>query len=217
MKIAIIGATGFVGSHIVKEGLSRGLDVVAIARKTGGIPDQAHLIKVDVDVNDVTALSSILSTNKVEVVVSAFNGGWTNPDLYDDFLAGSKNIEFAVEKAGIKRLIVIGGAGSLKINGQQLVDSPEFPTEYKAGATAARDYANILKANTVLDWAFFSPAIEMNPLVTIGRTGHYRTAIETPVFDANGKSVLSVEDLSVAIIDEVLHPKFIHQHFTAAY
>lgn len=217
MKIAVIGATGFVGAHIVKEGLSRNYDVVAIARNTASLDDQAHLTKVDLDANDSNVLADVLKNNHVDVVVSSFNAGWTNPNLYDDFIAGSKNIESAVEKAGVKRLIVIGGAGSLYIDGKQLVDSPDFPAAYKQGATAARDYLNILKANTVLDWVFFSPAIEMNPTVQTGRTASYRTAVATPVFDASGRSILSVEDLAVVIVDEIENSKFTRQHFTAAY
>ncbi|WP_447639948.1 MULTISPECIES: NAD(P)-dependent oxidoreductase [Chitinophagaceae] len=216
-KIAVIGATGFVGSHLVKEALGRGLGVVAIARNTSQLESHDHLKKVDLDATDADALEKALAEHEVDVVVSAFNAGWGNPNLYDDFLNGSKKIEAAVAKTGVKRLIVIGGAGSLYIDGKQLVDSPEFPQEYKAGATAARDYANILKANETLDWTFFSPAIEMNPHVTTGRTGHYRIGADTPVFDSNGKSVLSVEDLAVAILDEVENPQFIRKRFTAAY
>ncbi len=217
MKIAVIGATGFVGSHIVNEGLNRGLEVVAIARNASSLDTNENLTKVDLDINDINVLAEELKRNNVDVVVSSFNAGWTNPNLYNDFLQGSKDIESAVEKAGIKRLIVIGGAGSLYIDGKQLVDSPSFPAEYRQGATAARDYSNILKANTVLDWTFFSPAIEMNQTIKTGRTGTYRTNVNSPVFDGDGRSILSVEDLAVAIVDEVVNAKFIRQHFTAAY
>ncbi|MFT4203752.1 MAG: NAD(P)H-binding protein [Chitinophagaceae bacterium] len=217
MKIGVIGATGFVGSHIVKEALSRNHDVVAFARDNTKLSDNGHLTKVSLDANDVEALAEALESNNVDAVVSAFNPGWTNPNIYDDFIAGAKHIESAVEKSGIKHFIVIGGAGSLYIDGKQLVDSLGFPEEIKPGATAARDYLNILKANTVLDWTFFSPAIEMHPGIKIGRTGKYRTGTNSPVFDTDNKSVLSVEDLAVAIIDEVENPKFLKQRFTAAY
>ncbi|WP_257873432.1 NAD(P)-dependent oxidoreductase [Hymenobacter sp. J193] len=149
--------------------------------------------------------------------MNSFNAGWANPNLYHDFLQGARDIEAATEKAGVPRLIAIGGAGSLYIDGQQLVDGPQFPAEYKAGATAARDYLNELKNNDTLDWTFVSPAIEMHPGISTGRTGHYRLGLESPVFNEEGRSILSGEDLAVAILDEVEQPKHSRQRFTAAY
>jgi len=216
MKIAIIGATGFVGSAIVKEALERGHVVTALARDTSKISGtQDRLVLKNVAVADEAALAAAIQDS--DVVISAFNAGWTNPNLYADFLAGAGHIEAAVEKAGLKRLIVIGGAGSLFIDGKQLVDGPDFPEAYKAGATAARDYLTQLRGNRQLDWTFFSPAIEMNPGVKTGRTGQFRLGTEAPVFDANGKCALSVEDLAVAVINEAEHPEHIRQRFTAAY
>ena len=143
--------------------------------------------------------------------------GWTNPNIYDDFIKGSEAIQKAVKEAGVKRYITIGGAGSLYINGKQLVDSEGFPEEIKPGATAARDYLNILKKETELDWTMFSPAINMHQGIKTGRTGKYRLGTDEPVFDKDGESILSVEDLSVAIVDEIENHKFSRQRFTAAY
>ncbi len=150
-------------------------------------------------------------------MLSAYNAGWGNPDLYNDFLAGSRSIEQATAQAGVPRLLVIGGAGSLFVDGQQLVDGAHFPAEYKAGATAARDYLSELRHNAQLDWTFFSPAMEMHPGIQTGRTGNYRLGTENPVFDADGRSVLSVQDLAVAVLDEVEKHGFSRQRFTAAY
>jgi putative NADH-flavin reductase len=97
------------------------------------------------------------------------------------------------------------------------VDTPQFPAEYKAGATAARDYLDVLRKEKDLDWTFFSPAIFMNPETAGVRRGQYRLGLENPVFDEAGRSVLSVEDLAVAIVDELEHPKHIKQRFTAGY
>src|SRR5690606_4754070 len=215
MKVAIIGATGFVGSKLVNEALNRGLEVTAIARKTENISAE-NVNKVSVDVNNVNQLSEVLKNQ--DVVISAFNAGWTNPNLYDDFLSGSESIQQAVKQAGVQRMIVVGGAGSLYADDQhQLVDSPDFPAEIKPGATAARDYLNILKEEKDLDWAFFSPAIEMHPGVTEGRTGKYRLGKDHPVFDENQVSKLSPQDLAVVLIDEVEKPKHHQERFTAAY
>lgn len=215
MKIAIIGATGFVGQHLVAEALQRGHQVTAIARSAVATAD-SNLTAAQVDINDTGALAAVLKDR--DVVLSAYNAGWTNPELYDDFIKGSKAIQAAVKQAGVQRLVVVGGAGSLYVApGLQLVDSPDFPAEYKAGATAARDYLNILKEDQDLDWTFFSPAIEMHPGITTGRTGHYRTDLDQPVFDAENRSRLSVQDLAVALVDEAEQAKHIRQQFTAAY
>lgn len=215
MKVAIIGATGFVGSKLVNEAVNRGLEVTAIARKTENISAE-NVNKVSVDVNNVNQLSEVLKNQ--DVVISAFNAGWTNPNLYDDFLSGAKSIQQAVKQAGVQRMIVVGGAGSLFANeNQQLVDSPDFPAEIKPGATVARDYLNVLKEETALDWVFFSPAIEMHPGITEGRTGKYRLGKDYPVFDKNNISKLSPEDVAVVLLDEVQEPKHHQERFTAAY
>lgn len=215
MKVAIIGATGFVGSSLVREAVNRDLTVGAIARNTDKIVNN-EVAKIAIDVNNEKELADKLKG--YDVVVSAFNAGWTNPNIYNDFLAGSKAIQQAVKDAGIKRLIVIGGAGSLYVaDNVQAVDTPDFPAAFKSGASAARDYLNILKQEKDLDWVFFSPAFEMNPGITTGRTGKYRLGKDHPVFDENNASRLSVEDLAVVIFDEVQKPKHHRERFTAAY
>lgn len=215
MKIAIVGATGFVGSKLVKEAADRGMQVTAIARNADKIEIQ-NVNKVSVDVNNVDELSEVLKGH--DTVISAYNAGWTNPNIYEDFLTGSRAIQEASKQGGVKRLIVIGGAGSLyTAENQQLVDTEGFPAEIKPGALAARDYLNILKEEKELDWAFFSPAIEMHPGITTGRTGKYRLGKDHPVVDENNVSKLSAEDVAVVLIDEAQHPKHHHQRFTAAY
>ena len=215
MKVAIIGASGFVGSNLVKEATNRGLEVTAIARNVEKI-NAENINKVAVDVNQVNELSEALKGH--DVVISAFNAGWTNPNLYDDFIKGSESIQQAVKQAGVQRMIVVGGAGSLYANEkEQLVDSPDFPADIKPGATAARDYLNTLKEEKELDWVFFSPAIEMHPGVTVGRTGKYRLGKDQPVFDENMVSKLSPEDVAVVLIDELQQPKHHKERFTAAY
>jgi len=217
MNISIIGASGFVGSAILKEALNRGHKVTAIARNTSKITESAANIDVaDVDVNNTAELVATLKDS--DVVISAFNAGWDNPNIYDDFMAGSKAIQEAVKASGVKRLIVIGGGGSLYVApGVQLVDTPDFPKEYYVAAKAARDYLNIIKEENNLDWTFFSPAIEMHHGIDTGRTGNYRLGSDSPVFNDEGRSILSVQDLAVAIVDEAEQAKHLRQRFTAAY
>lgn len=214
-KVAVIGATGFVGTQVVKELSNRGYQVEAIVRDASKVEQNEKVTAKSVDVNKADELSEALKGN--DAVISAFNAGWTNPNLYDDFLNGSVNIEKAVEQSGVKRFITVGGAGSLYIDGKQLVDGPDFPAEIKPGATAARDYLNKIKENETLDWTFFSPAIEMHQGTAGVRTGKYRTGLESPVFDENGRSVLSVEDVAVVLVDELEQNNHIRERFTAAY
>lgn len=216
MKVSLIGASGFVGSNILEELLNRGHEVTAIVRDAAKVKQSNTLLTVkEADVLNNEALTAAIEDT--DAVISAYNAGWTNPNLYHDFLAGSEAIQNAVKASDVNRLIVIGGAGSLEIDGNQLVDGPDFPAEYKAGATAARDYLNLIKKEEELEWTFFSPAIEMHPGITTGRTGQYRLGTNSPVFNEEGRSILSVEDLAVVIADELesnQHPK---QRFTAAY
>ena len=215
-KVAVIGATGFVGTQVVKELANRGYFVNALARNTSKIEESENVKAIAVDVYNTSELSEILKGN--DAVISAFNPGWTNPNIFEDFLKGAESIEKAVEESGVKRFITVGGAGSLYIaENLQLIDTPEFPAEIKPGAEAARQYLEMIKKNEKLDWTFFSPAIEMHQGTAGVRKGTYRTALENPVFDENGRSVLSVEDVAVALVDELENGKFVKQRFTAAY
>jgi len=217
MKVALIGASGFVGSAILKEALDRGHAVTAIVRNPENITlqhDHLNIIKADILDTDQVA-KAVAGT---DAVISAYNPGWSNPDIYEEFLKGSKSIQTGTKAAGVKRYIVIGGAGSLEVApGVQAVDTPDFPAAIKPGATAARDYQSIIKEETELDWTFFSPAFEMHQGTSGVRTGAYRTGLDTPVFNEDGRSILSVEDLALVIIDELETPKHIKQRFTAAY
>lgn len=217
MKIAIIGATGFVGSEVLKEALDRGHEVTAISRNTGKISAENELLtKADVDVREVGKLAEILEGH--EVVISTFNPGWTNPNIYDDYLEGSKAIQKAVKESGVKRLIVVGGAGSLYLDERtQVIDDPDFPKEIKAGATAALEYLEIIKNEKELDWTFFSPAIGMAPGKPQERRNTYRKGFENPIFDEQGNSELSVQDTAVVLVDEAENAAHIKQRFTAAY
>ncbi len=207
MKIALIGATGFVGTAVLNEALNRGHQVTAIARNTAKITvSDPNLTLKETDVYNIEKLATAIAST--DAVVSAFNSG-------EDFIKGSESIQQATKQAGIKRFLIIGGAGSLEVKpGVQLVDTPEFPAEWKKGASAARDYLDILKKETELDWTFVSPAIILHPGQ---RTGKFRLGTDQPVFDANGKSEVSVEDMAVAIIDELEKNQFIKKRFTLGY
>lgn len=212
MKIALIGASGYVGKALLKEAASRGHQVTALVRHPDKVEKADRVTAKAVDVNDRKALTGAISG--ADVVVSAFNGGWGDPDIYKKHRAGSDAIREAAKAAG-KRVIVIGGAGSLYApDGTQFVDGEHFPKDYKDGALAARDALNDLKKEPTLDWTFLSPAFVLKPGE---RTGKYRLGAENPVFDSKGESSISVEDLSVAVLDEVEKPKHSRKRFTVGY
>ncbi|MEC4003943.1 NAD(P)H-binding protein [Flavobacterium sp. SUN052] len=215
MKIAIIGATGFVGTNILNELAHRKHEITALSRNAKK-SDLENVKHVAADIFNIQDLTEKLKNH--DVVVSAYNPGWTNPNIYEDFISGSNAILNAVKKSGVKRYITIGGGGSLFVAPNlQAVDTPDFPKEIYPGASAARDFLNTIKEEKELDWAFFSPAFEMHQGITTGRTGKYRLGLENPVFDENQRSILSGEDLAVVIADEVENPKHHQVRFTAAY
>lgn len=216
MKIAIIGASGFVGSKLLKEALDRGHQLTAIVRHPEKITIQhPGLVKKGIDAFQTEELASALKGH--DAVLSAYNAGWTNDNYVFDFITAAKSIQEAVRKAGIKRLIIVGGAGSLEIApGVQLVDTPQFPAAYKSASMAVRDYYEMLKHEKELDWTFVSPSINILPDQP-GRTGKFRLGTDQPVFDKNQESRISVEDLAVAILDELEKNQFIKRRFTVGY
>lgn len=213
MKVALIGPTGFVGSEVLKELLSRGHEVVALARTPAKVEPKPGLTVVQADAKDSAQVAA--AAKGADAVVNAYNPGWSVPNLYDEFLAGTRAIYAGTKASGVKRLLTVGGAGSLYIApGVQLVDTPEFPAEWKNGALAAREALNLLREETSLDWTFLSPAVHLEPGE---RRGSYRVSLDTPVMDSNGPAHISTADLAVAIVDELEQPQHIRRRFTVGY
>lgn len=179
MNIALIGATGFVGSAVLEELLRRQHKVTALARNPGKLAARDGLTVVHADAQDATQVAKAVAGQ--DAVVNAYNPGWTVPDIHDQFLVGTRAIYAGVKQAGVKRLLVVGGAGSLFVApGVQLVDTPNFPAEYKAGALAAREALNLIRHETTLDWTFLSPPILLAPGE---RTGQYRLGTDAPLMN----------------------------------
>lgn len=216
MKIALIGATGFVGAPVLQELLARGHQVVALARNPAKLATRPGLSVVEADAKNADSVAA--AVQGVDAVVSAYNPGWGVADIYTEFLDGTRAIYAGVKQAGVKRLLVVGGAGSLyAAPGLQLVDTPEFPAEWKQGALAAREALNLIRAETTLDWSFLSPAVHLEPGE---RRGSYRLGLESPVMDSDpskGPAHISVADLAVAIVDELETPQHIRRRFTVGY
>ena len=219
MKVALIGATGFVGAGLLEELLQRGHEVVVLVRHPEKFPVREHVQIIKADVQHADEVRRAVTG--VDAVVSAFNAGWANPNIYADFMQGSRAIAEGVKAAGVKRYLVVGGAGSLYVNGQQLVDSPDFPAAIKPGATAARDMYTELQREQELDWTVLSPAVGFHggsAAQARGRTGHYRTGKDEPLMQADGQpGDISVQDLAVALIDALEQNQYLKARFTVAY
>ena len=216
MKIALIGATGFVGTPLVAELLRRGHHVTALARNPAKLAAQPNLTPKALDVNDADAVAAAVKDH--DAVISAFNPGWDVPDLYAKFMRGHDAIVAGVEQSGVKRLLVVGGAGSLFVApGVQMVDTPEFashvPPNIIPGAKAARDALTALRGNTALAWTFLSPPAMLAPGE---RSGKYRVGGEDLLMAGQAPAGISTADMAVAIADEIETPKHVRARFTVA-
>jgi uncharacterized protein len=203
MKIAVIGATGRVGSRVVTEALSRGHFITAIVREASSVPPHTNLVAVSADAGDVVALAGAIAGN--DAVVSALRYVDSDPTIIVD----------AIKRAGIKRYIAVGGAGSLEVApGQRLFDQPSFPAEFQAESSKAIAFLNDLRGEHKLDWTYLSPSANFAPGV---RTGNFRVGNDQLLVDANGKSSISMEDFAIALVDELEKPAHIKQRFTVGY
>lgn len=209
MNIAILGATGNVGTRLTDEALQRGHRVTALARSAESLPARAGLTAKNIDVAQADALARALAGH--DVVISSLKFHGNDP----------RRIIEAVKAAGhasggkTPRLLVVGGAGSLfGAPGVQIVDTPEFPAAYKAEALAGREFLNTLKGETTLDWTFLSPSALLAPGE---RTGKFRLGEDNLLVDAAGKSSISIEDYAIAMIDEVETPRHTRRRFTVGY
>lgn len=202
-KIAIIGASGRAGSQLLEEALRRGHSVTAIARKASTLGHRDGMTTRDVDVHDAFALQQVLVGHDLVLSAAHFSG------------IPAKVIVEPVKKAGVKRLLVVGGAGSLLLpSGQRVIDSPDFPEAYKAEASAGAVFLEALRQEKELDWTFLSPSA----LFFEGeRTGKFRLGKDQLLMEADGKSSISFADFAIAMLDEVEKPKHSRQRFTVGY
>ncbi len=221
MKIALVGATGHVGAAVLEEALARGHAVVALARDPAKVAARPGLEAVKADAYAAASVAAAVAG--VDAVISAFNPGWTDPEIRAHFIAGSQAIDEGVRAAGVKRLLVVGGAGSLYVApGVQLIDTPHFPKEYFEGADGARQVLAMYRDGRLgagLDWTFLSPPVlfsPVGPLAHAPRTGTYRVGAEAPLMDGDTPAGISEADLAVAILDEIETPKHPKARFTVA-
>lgn len=210
MKIALIGATGTIGQRILQEALTRGHEVTAIVRDPARLSQQHPSLKaVTGDILNPESVAT--ATAGHDLVISAYGPKHGQEQILVD--AAHALVE-GLRRAGVNRLTVVGGAGSLEVApGVQLVDIPEFPAAYKPVALAHREAFAVYR-EADLDWTYLSPAAMIEPGV---RTGGYRTGTDQLVANAQGESRISAEDYAVALLDEAENPRFIRRRFTVAY
>ena len=210
MKIAIVAATGKIGRNIVQQALQKGHEVTAIVRSDKDLPAELKGAKVVVAALEKTSLAKVLRGH--DAVISAYGPA---PEATAALSDTSHTLIAAVREAGLRRLVVVGGAGSLEVApGVQLVDIPEFPAAYKTVALAHREALAIYRAASDIDWTFFSPAAEIGP----GEVrGHYRTGEKKLLVDGEGNSRISYGDYAAAVVAEVEQPRYVQTIATAAY
>lgn len=203
MRIALIGASGHVGSRLAAEFVARNHTITGIVRHPENASPSERLCIVKGDARDATALAALVAGH--DVVVSAAS----NLD------STARSIIDAVKTAGVPRLMVVGGAGSLEVApGRHLLDTPEFPAAYKAEAVAGRAFLELLRAEPALDWTYVSPSAEFVPGQ---RTQRFRLGSNELLIDSRGRSWISMEDYAIAFADELEQPAHRRQRFTVGY
>ena len=202
-KIAIIGATGRAGSQLLEEALRRGHSVTAIARDTSSLAGRAGVVCKNLDVSDAKAYADAVAGHDVVISATHFSS-----------VSARATIE-PVKQAGVPRLLVVGGAGSLfAAPGMRVIDTPNFPEAYKAEAGAGVAFLETLSQEKSLDWTFLSPSAEF---FEGERTGSFRLGKDDLLVSAAGKSSISFADYAIAMLDEVEQHAHPRQRFTVGY
>jgi putative NADH-flavin reductase len=208
MNVSLLGASGMIGSRILQELVSRGHKVTAVVRNPQKVPVNPAIKAVKGDLLNTSELAGLIEGT--DAVISAYSPGADPGKIVD----ATRSLIAAVKQAGVKRVIMVGGAGSLLIAPNlRLVDSPDFPEGWKSIALAHADALNILRGAD-LDWTSFSPAAFIQPGE---RTGKFRLGSDNLVTDAKGVSRISAEDYAVALVDELEKPQHVRQRFTVGY
>lgn len=214
-NVVLIGASGFVGTAILEELLNRGYCVTAVVRNPEKMTIRnANLSVVKADVSDVNTLAAVCKGK--DAVISAYNPGWANPDIYEETLKNYPLILETVKKSGVKRLLCVGGAGTLFCApGIRVVDSGAIPAEIMGGAKSLGEfYLNTLCNEKEIDWVFFSPAGLLEPGKRIGK---FRLGKDDLIVDETGKSHISVGDYALAMVDELEQANHHRERFTIGY
>jgi uncharacterized protein len=212
MTIALVGASGYVGSAVLREALWRGHHVTAVVRDTAKLVPEPGLTAITADALDTAGMADVLAGHTA--VISAFSGH-SQALVREYYVRGVRSIIAAAKQGKVPRLLIVGGAGSLDVApGLQLVDTPHFPAQWKQTAEGARDALRLLREEQELDWTMLSPAALLERGI---RTGTFRLGTDQLLIDAAGESYISLEDYAVAMIDELERPTHSRRRFTVGY
>ncbi len=215
-KIAVIGATGYVGSAVVAELANRGHQVTAFARNTDKVAKADNIQAVSFDVNSADFAEQLKG---FDAVVSAFKADYTSPSFRQDYLTGANAVVEAAKVAQVPYLLIVGGAGSLFVAPNvQLVDTPAFPQEIYLLADTVRVLANELVNRRDVNWAFISPPALLGATggYSEDRTGEYRLGNEELLMNGEAPAGISVADLAIAIADDAEQQAHLFKRFTVA-
>ena len=214
-NVLLIGATGFVGSAVLNELVSRGHKVTAVARNVEKVAKSELVDVVKEDVANVDAIAKLAEGK--DAIISAYNPGWTNPDIATLISVNYPKILSAAKKSGVERLLIVGGAGTLFCApGLRVVDSGAIPEEIMCGVRPLGDfYLNTLMNENDIDWVFFSPAGVFDQQGK--KTGNYRLGKDDLIVDAEGNSHISVQDYADAMVNELEKPAHHKERFTIGY
>ena len=214
-NVLLIGATGFVGSAVLNELVSRGHKVTAVVRNIEKVAKSELVDAVKEDVANVEAIAKLAEGK--DAIISAYNPGWTNPDIAALITENYPKILSAAKKSGVERLLIVGGAGTLFCApGLRVVDSGAIPEEIMGGVRPLGDfYLNTLMNENDIDWVFFSPAGAFDQEGK--KTGNYRLGKDDLIVDAEGNSHISVQDYADAMVNELEKPAHHKERFTIGY
>ena len=214
-NVLLIGATGFVGSAVLNELVSRGNKVTTVVRNIEKLAKSDLVNAVKEDVANVDAIAKLAEGK--DAIISAYNPGWTNPDIATLITENYPKILEAAKKSGVERLLIVGGAGTLFCApGLRVVDSGAIPAEIMGGVRPLGDfYLNTLMNENDIDWVFFSPAGVFDQEGK--KTGNYRLGKDDLIVDAEGNSHISVQDYADAMVNELEKPAHHKERFTIGY
>ena len=214
-NVLLIGATGFVGSAVLYELVERGHKVTAVARNVEKIAKNDLVTAVKEDVANVEAIAKLAEGK--DAIISAYNPGWMNPEIATLITENYPKILEAAKKSGVKRLLIVGGAGTLFCApGLRVVDSGAIPAEIMGGVRPLGEfYLNTLMNENDIDWTFFSPAGVFDQEGK--KTGNYRLGKDDLIVDAEGNSHISVQDYADAMVNEQEKPAHHKERFTIGY
>lgn len=206
MRILLIGATGMIGRRVAAEAGGRGHEVTGVTR-SGAEGTRAA------DACDAAAVAALSAGH--DAVVLAVPPPRDDPQPSRALLAAGQGVLSGLRKAGVRRLLVVGGAGSLEVApGVRLIDTPRYPAAYRDTGLAQCALLDLLRAQAAdLDWTYISPPIAIAPGE---RTGSYRLGGDRLLTDAGGNSAVSAEDYAVALVDELEQRRAINQRITVA-